>query len=189
MAWLGFYIYNCPNSYAATGNRTHVSRVALAEPFEGRSTDWATRPRLHNCKSQNMFRVVSYFLCSLNQCQRVNRVARGDVPDLIPPLRKRAPRYFYRRKNTNDVGGETNPWPFHQALHSGHHQKKYRGFPRPMTSFKNPLQNKNSRWQEKVEVRTTWSADKQTSRENDFLNNPSVKNTLNLTCLWEPPLQ
>ena len=28
MAWLGFFIYNCPNSYAVTGNQTHVSRVA-----------------------------------------------------------------------------------------------------------------------------------------------------------------
>ena len=28
MAWLGFFIYNCPNSYATTGNWTHVSRVA-----------------------------------------------------------------------------------------------------------------------------------------------------------------
>ena len=29
MAWLGFYIYKCPNSYAASGNRTHVSEVTL----------------------------------------------------------------------------------------------------------------------------------------------------------------
>ena len=28
MAWLGFFIYNCPNSYAATGNQTHIRRVA-----------------------------------------------------------------------------------------------------------------------------------------------------------------
>ena len=28
MAWLDFFIYNCPNSYAATGSRTHVSRDA-----------------------------------------------------------------------------------------------------------------------------------------------------------------
>ena len=28
MAWLGFFIYNCPNSYAVTGNQTHISRVA-----------------------------------------------------------------------------------------------------------------------------------------------------------------
>ena len=28
MAWLSFFIYNCPNSYAVTGNQTHVGRVA-----------------------------------------------------------------------------------------------------------------------------------------------------------------
>ena len=48
MPWLSFFIYNCPNSYAATRNRTHISRVAPNSRglFEGRPTNWATRPRL-----------------------------------------------------------------------------------------------------------------------------------------------
>ena len=48
MPWLSFFICNCPNSYAATRNRTHISRVAPNSRglFEGRPTNWATRPRL-----------------------------------------------------------------------------------------------------------------------------------------------
>ena len=37
-----------PNSYATTGNQTHVSQwscTELARPIEARSTDWATRPQ------------------------------------------------------------------------------------------------------------------------------------------------